>query len=134
GIGRQRATDMKGRGADDAQTFARAPAARGQSAGRYAVERDVAGTQTGEEPRQRVQVTLHVNVTLAATVNLLPLTGGAAGHIHQRDFLTRDAQSLAEGRMRVLICEKIGLGRSWEYRTERGQRCEPFRIDARRVH
>src|ERR1700730_1093282 len=98
---------MKRGRANDAQAFARSPAAGGQSAGWYAVERNVAGPQSGEEPRQRVQIALHVNIALAAAVNLLPLTGCPAGHVHQRDVFARDAQSFAEWRVFALVGEKV---------------------------
>ena len=100
---------MKCGGAGDAQPLAGSPAAGGQAAGRNAIDGDVARPQPGEEPRQRMEVALHMHIALRAAVDFLALPRRAAGHVDERDLRTGDAEALAERRMRILIGEKIGL-------------------------
>jgi hypothetical protein len=100
---------MEGGGADDAQPLAGPPAAGRHAAGRHAVDRHVAGAQSGHEPGQRVQIALHMDVALAAPVNLLTLARRAAGHIDQGHVAPRDAEPRAEGRSLELVGQKIRL-------------------------
>ena len=81
-----------------------------------------------------MQVALHMDVALAAPVNLLPLPRRAAGHVDQRHLVARDAQSRAEGWMGQLVGQEIRFVGNRKALTEGGERGDGLRPQPGAVH
>ena len=82
-----------------------------------------------------MQVALHMDIALAAPINLLPLPRRAAGHIDQRHLIARVCRAdAAEGRLRELVGQEIGLVRRGEAFLEDLERGDAFGLQAGGVH